>query len=114
MFGSGYSCTSVSALNCNRKENRGCVQEASANPTATGSTAVGAIEYTETHVPPVFVLESVNELSVVITGNTWNFRTRLDTFGVSGGYTGTGQDRKYFRVLKNVEFPSTLPKALQD
>ena len=62
-----------------------------------------------------FQVESGNELSVVITGNTWNFRTRLDTFGVSGGYTGEGQDRKYFRVLKNVDVSSEeQTKRVQD
>ena len=62
-----------------------------------------------------FQVESGNELSVVITGNTWNFRTRLDNLGVSGGYTGDDQDRKYFRVLKNVDVSSEeQTKRVQD
>ena len=43
------------------------------------------------------------QISVVITGNTWSFRSRLDAFGVNGGYIGDDVSRKYFRVLRNVD-----------
>ena len=48
-------------------------------------------------------IEDECTISVVITGNTWAFRSRLDTFGVSGGYQTSDDDRRtYYRVLKNV------------
>ena len=42
----------------------------------------------------------------MITGNTWAFRSRLDTFGVSGGYQSGADDserRTYFRVMKSLD-----------
>ena len=51
-------------------------------------------------------IENENTISVVITGNTWAFRSRLDTFGVSGGYqsgTDESERRTYFRVLRSLD-----------
>ena len=51
-------------------------------------------------------IEDENIISVVITGNTWAFRARLDTFGVSGGYqsgTDDSERRTYFRVMKSLD-----------
>jgi len=51
-------------------------------------------------------IESADVISVVITGYTWPYRQRLDNIGVSGGYFGEGGDqenRKYYRVWKNIE-----------
>ena len=49
-------------------------------------------------------IEDENTISVVITGNTWAFRSRLDTFGISGGYQTFADDRRiYCRVLKNID-----------
>ena len=51
-------------------------------------------------------IENENTISVVITGNTWAFRSRLDTFGVSGGYqsgTDDSERRTYFRVMKSLD-----------
>ena len=51
-------------------------------------------------------IEDENTISVVITGNTWAFRARLDTFGVSGGYqsgTDDSERRTYFRVMKSLD-----------
>ena len=51
-------------------------------------------------------IENENTISVVITGNTWAFRSRLDTFGVSGGYQSGSDDserRTYFRVMKSLD-----------
>ena len=42
----------------------------------------------------------------MITGYTWPYRKRLDNIGVSGGYFGEGGDkenRKYYRVWKNID-----------
>ena len=44
-------------------------------------------------------IDSDTTLSVVITGNTWAFRQRLDAHGVQGGYTedaAEGQQRTYY------------------
>ena len=40
-------------------------------------------------------IEPEDKVSFVITGNTWAFRQRLDAFGVSLGYTGESEARKY-------------------
>ena len=50
-------------------------------------------------------IEDENTISIVIGGNTWAFRSRLDTFGISGGYQPSATDdrRTYYRVLKNVD-----------
>ena len=50
-------------------------------------------------------IENEKTISVVITGNTWAFRNRLDAFGVSGGYQESASDdrRTYYRVLKSVD-----------
>ena len=53
-------------------------------------------------------LENDHEISLVITGHTWPFRSRLDSFGISGGYSehGANQEngtRKYYRVWKNID-----------
>ena len=62
-------------------------------------------------------IEDDNLLSILITGNTWAFRSRLDTFGVSGGYqSGTDETerRTYFRVMTavgvNIPHLPTHPK----
>ena len=45
-----------------------------------------------------------NEISIVITGNTWSFRSRLDAFGIQGAYLqGEGDKRTYVRVLKAID-----------
>ena len=48
-------------------------------------------------------MEAEEKVSFVITGNTWNFRQRLDAFGVALGYTGENEQRKYFRVLTSLD-----------
>ena len=40
-------------------------------------------------------VEAEDKCSFVITGNTWAFRQRLDAHGVSLGYTGENEARKY-------------------
>lgn len=47
-------------------------------------------------------IEGETNMSVVITGNTWAFRQRLDAHGVQGGYTeaeGEGQQRTYYHQI---------------
>ena len=41
-------------------------------------------------------------LSVVISGNTWNYREKLDAHGVAGAYFEVKGEKKYYRVLKSV------------
>ena len=51
-------------------------------------------------------IESPASISVVITGYTWPYRQRLDSLGVYGGYFEEGndkEDRKYYRVWKNID-----------
>ena len=54
--------------------------------------------------------ESETCLSVLWSGNTWNFRSALDEAGVKGAYVdeegGEGENsgkRKYFRILKSID-----------
>ena len=54
--------------------------------------------------------ESETCLSVLWSGNTWNFRSALDEAGVKGAYVdeegGEGDNagkRKYFRILKSID-----------
>ena len=47
--------------------------------------------------------ESESVLSVLIAGQTWNFKPALDDAGISGAYFGEGEGRKYFRVMKSVD-----------
>ena len=54
--------------------------------------------------------ESVTYLSVLWSGNTWNYRSALDEAGVKGAYVdeeeGDGENsgkRKYFRILKSID-----------
>ena len=49
--------------------------------------------------------ESSEMLSIIGSGNTWNFRGRLDGHGVAGAYFSEGSDenKKYYRVMKNID-----------
>ena len=46
-------------------------------------------------------MEPEDKCSFVITGNTWAFRQRLDAHGVSLGYTGENEARKYMSPQTN-------------
>ena len=46
-------------------------------------------------------IDDDSTLSLVIAGNTYAYRNRLDDSGIRGGYAGDGDSRKYFRVLKS-------------
>ena len=49
-------------------------------------------------------VESETQISVVITGNTWAFRRRLDAHGVPGGYSEAedeGKQRTYYNTNAN-------------
>ena len=51
-------------------------------------------------------LEALDDemFTVLIAGNTWNFRSRLDAIGVAGAYhEGSGNEKTYFRVMKSVD-----------
>lgn len=50
-------------------------------------------------------VENESVISVVITGNTWAYRQRLDAFGVVGGYTDADDKdkRAYFRIWKSLD-----------
>ena len=56
-------------------------------------------------------IETMETLSVVITGNTWAFRSRLDAAGISGGYTGEEDTKKHVRVLKNLDISNEDEQA---
>eukprot|EP00973_Karenia_brevis_P061607 8567332-Karenia_brevis.AAC.1 len=45
----------------------------------------------EVHVQP----ESAETISVIVCGNTYIFKTRLDSHGIPGAYFGEDHDRKY-------------------
>ena len=49
-------------------------------------------------------LKGDSEIDLVITGHTWPFRTRLDAFGIAGGYAEeeSGEARRYYRVWKQI------------
>ena len=50
-------------------------------------------------------LKGDSEIDLVITGQTWPFRARLDAFGIAGGYTEEegGEARRYYRVWKQID-----------
>ena len=52
-------------------------------------------------------------MNIVITGNTWSFRSRMNTFGVWGGYQEAStidQKRPYLRVLKDLDLSDDAQK----
>ena len=54
------------------------------------------------HIQP----ESPDTLSILVSGNTWIFRSRLDSHGVAGAYfaeDGNEEKRKYYRVMKHID-----------
>jgi len=59
------------------------------------------------HIQP----ESGELMSMLVMGNTWNFRSRLDSHGVAGAYfskNGAEEDRNYIRILKSVDVSDKL------
>ncbi len=46
--------------------------------------------------------ESTDTMSIIIQGQIWAFRTRFDEHGITGGYVGEGEQRKYYRVIKGL------------
>ena len=45
-----------------------------------------------------------HKVSLLIAGNTYNFRTRLDEYDVpQGKIAGEGESVEYFRVLSNID-----------
>ena len=63
------------------------------------------------HIQP----ESETHISVLWSGNTYNFRKALDDAGVPGAYRDDDDDgtRKYFRCLKSIDITSD-PDKVQD
>ena len=55
--------------------------------------------------------ESSDTMSIIIQGQTWVFRTRFDEHGITGGYVGEGEQRKYYRVMKGIVVSNTEEKA---
>ena len=51
------------------------------------------------HIQP----ESADTVSVLMMGNIWNFRSRLESHGVPGAYYGGDEDRKYTRLMKSID-----------
>ena len=65
------------------------------------------------HLPVASLLpvrpESETHISVLWSGNTWNYRSALDEAGVKGAYVDEEEvdrehfgKRKYFRILKSI------------
>eukprot|EP00973_Karenia_brevis_P009570 1292581-Karenia_brevis.AAC.1 len=52
--------------------------------------------------------EDENHLSILVLGQHWNYRGRLDLHGVPGTYFGDEQNRKYVRVLKSINVADKL------
>ena len=61
----------------------------------------------EFHLQP----ETEETLSMLVVGHTWNFRGRLDAHGVPGAYYGTEDNRKYIRLMKDI---NVAEKAEED
>lgn len=55
-----------------------------------------------------------DHVSVLISGNTWAFRSRLDALGVAGAYHegASDKDKRYYRVLKNLHAITDKGKLL--
>ena len=59
-------------------------------------------------------IESPTSLSALWSGNTWQFRQRLDEAGVKGAYVeseGEQGKRAYFRIMKNLDASEGLEKS---
>jgi len=89
-------------------------------PTAT--LPLGIFEAQPVATKRIIVLyiqpESPETISILVSGNTWNFRSRLDSHGVAGAYfaeDGNEEKRKYYRVMKhiNVSDASQRQRVLQ-
>ena len=48
-------------------------------------------------------VQSDNIISLLFAGNTWQYRVSLEDRGVLGAYFGDKDEKKYFRVLKDVD-----------
>ena len=55
--------------------------------------------------------ESSDTMSIIIQGPTYVFRSRFDEHGITGGYVGEGDQRKYYRVLKGLVVSNAEEKA---
>ena len=60
LFGSGFSCTAVSPMNMNSKENKGSMRTSGQNPTA--DTFRSSIEYMRAHRPKITIMENLDRL----------------------------------------------------
>ena len=61
-------------------------------------------------------LESEDVMSLLISGNTWNFRTKLDEHGVPGSFfnevSADGKEiRNYYRVMRGIDVSEENQKA---
>ncbi len=61
-------------------------------------------------------VESEDVMSLLISGNTWNFRTKLDEHGIPGSFFNeTGDDgkeiRNYYRVMRGIDVSDEDQKA---
>ena len=43
-----------------------------------------------------------DNVSILVSGNTWNFRSKLDAHGVSGQYVAEGEKKVYYRIMQNI------------
>eukprot|EP00973_Karenia_brevis_P069817 9707026-Karenia_brevis.AAC.1 len=47
--------------------------------------------------------ESAEIMSILVMGQIWNYRTRLDSHGVPGAWYGSEENRSYVRILKSID-----------
>ena len=51
-----------------------------------------------------------NILNILIAGNTWSFRGRLDALGIQGMYIAEGDKQVYYRILKDIDLSDETSK----
>ena len=51
-----------------------------------------------------------NLLNILIAGNIWAFRSRLDALGVPGMYIEEGEKQVYYRIMKDIDLADESSK----
>ena len=55
-------------------------------------------------------IESDNVVNILLSGNTWPFRSRLDAHGVHGMFVGEGEKQVYYRIMKDIDVSDKVQK----
>lgn len=77
----GVECDSVSGLNRQASQNRGCVASASGK---TGSTAAATMDYCEAHRPGIIAIENVKNLAAKNAGGKTNLEVVVERLNALG------------------------------